>query len=249
MREVINDRFLMMSLITNELSLGIDKELEYDYWEVLNDTALKVSNFYDEINLDRRTIAVGAEPRIHIWDIMSGGQNGWNDHIYIATGLYSLMLIQLLEPKKALIFHADTAYNVSAVLSHIECDITFANNIELLFFEKFIKNSKSYPFKFDYKVVNMQEILLGKHDVKYDFISLQFNEFTLDDEMIDTVIDALNPGGVLWTTMANESGRLYSDDFYVEPIVDIYEKILSRTDITTYHIPSSVGFQVVVKNK
>jgi hypothetical protein len=248
MKDLVNNKFLMMSLITKEASNPYDKNLNYDYNEVMVDAADAVRNYLNEKNIDRRVIAVGADPRLHMWDIMSANQNGWKDHIYVATGMYAQMLVEISKPSTALIFQPDGHYNLSATLSENGCELYFPNTDGLVLFERCVRDLGSYPFNYPYKVIDMDDIFVNENELSFDFIAVPIHDLMLDELFLDKLVDMLNDGGIMYILFANESGRLYTDDYYVEPITDIFEKILSKYNLSTYHIPSSIGFQIVVKN-
>lgn len=247
MHEIVNNKFLIMSLITNELSRTPGNLLEYSYDEVVYDIANGVSQFLNSSNIDRRIIASGAEPRIHMWDILSSNLAGWKDHTYIATGAYAQMLTQIKRPTSSLIVEPDRQFELVAHLNNIGSDLTFVNNECLFFFESFVRDLPSYPFSFDYTTIDQEDLTDQSIDLQFDFINLPIVEAISDNSLIEKYMSRLSSGGIMYMPYANESGRLYSEDFYVEPLTAVYETLLERNDIITFHIPSNIGFQIAIK--
>lgn len=247
MREVLNNKFLMMAAVTNQLKKNSSSSLNYDSWEIIQDVARSVSEFVASSNLDRRVIAAGAEPRINLWDIFSPNVDGWKDHMQLAMGVYAEMIIDMLNPSDVLIAEADAYFNVSALLADKGANITFVNNEALYYYESFLRDAPSHTPSYPYSTVDASDILDENFTGTYDMVIVPTYFIVNDDELLNGYIDRLNPGGVLYVAYANESGRLYTDDFYVEPIVDIFETILERDDITTYHMPNGIGYQICIK--
>lgn len=248
MREILNNKFMMVAAITNELSKPSGGKLNYSYDEVVFDVSNSVSSYINNANLDRRVIAVGAEPRIHIWDLLSSNIDGWKDHTYIASGIYAQMLAKIKEPSSSLIFEPDRHFELVAVLNELGSSISFINNECLFMFESFVRDAASYPFSFDYTTIDMDDLESPPEGLGFDFISVSMLDLINDFDIIDQCAQILNPGGIIYITYANESGRLYSQDYYVEPLVNVYEKIFNLEGITTYHMSNSVGFQILIKD-
>jgi hypothetical protein len=247
MREVLNNKFLMMAAVTNQLKKNSSSSLDYDPWEVIQDVARSVSEFVASSNIDRRVIATGAEPRINLWDIFSPNVDGWKDHMELAMGIYAEMVIDMLNPSEVLICEADAYFKVSALLADRGANITFINNEALYYYESFVRDASSHTPTYPYSTVDSSDILDQSFSGTYDMVIVPTYFIVNDDELLNAYIDRLNPGGVLYVAYANESGRLYTDDFYVEPIVEIFETILGRNDITTYHMPNGIGYQICIK--
>lgn len=245
MYNLVENRFLLISTVTKELTMNASSSLDYDYWEVMSDASKAISNYYDSINLDRRVMAVGSEVRIHVWDIMSGNLDGWKEHIFVSSGVYAQMIFDMTPPTKALIFEPDRQYDMVAYLASIGCELTFVNNECLFLFENFVRDLPSYPFSFSYNTIDRNDI--PDASMEFNFVNVPINELVIDELMMDDIISSMSTGGVLYVPHANQSGRMYSEDYYIEPVTRVYEDILLRNDITSYHIPSAIGFQISIK--
>lgn len=237
----------MIAAVTNQLKNNSSSSLGYDSWEVVGDVSRSVSEFISSANLDRRVIATGAEPRINLWDILSADVNGWKDHMQLAMGTYAEMLIDIMNPSDVLIAEADAYFNVSALLASKGANLTFVNNEALYYFENFVRDAASYTPSYSYNTVDASDIVGVDFAATYDMIIVPTYFVINDDELLNRYIDRLNPGGVLYIAYANESGRLYTEDFYVEPIVNMFETILDRNDLSTYHMPNGIGYQISIK--
>jgi hypothetical protein len=248
MREILNNKFMMVAAITNEITTSYGNRLNYDYDEVIFDASNSINQYISESNLDRRVVAVGAEPRIHIWDLLSSNIDGWKDHMYLASGPYAQMLAQIKSPASSLIFEPDRQFELVATLSVLGSSITFVNSECLLMFESFIRDQTSYPFSFDYTTIDMQDLESPSDEIHFDFIAVSMVDLVNDFDIINQCVDLLNPGGIIYVAYANESGRLYSEDYYVEPVTEVYERILSLDGVSTYHMSNSIGFQIIIKD-
>lgn len=245
MYNLVENRFLVTSAVTKEVSSYASRELEYDYWEVMQDACKAITGYYNEINLDRRVLAVGSEVRIHVWDIMSGNIDGWKEHIFVASGMYGQMIADMTLPSRALIIEPDRQYDLVALLASRGCELFFLNNECLFLFENFIRDLPSYPFSFSYKTIDRHEI--PDPSLSFDFVNAPLSDLILEDTLLDDLINSMNSGAVMYTPYANESGRMYSEDYHIEPATNVYEEILSRNDINSYHMPGGIGYQISIK--
>lgn len=245
MYNLVENRFLVTSAVTKEISSYASKDLEYDYWEVMQDASRAISSYYDSINMDRRVIAVGSEVKIHVWDIIAGNIDGWREHIFVASGMYGQMIADLTSPQHALIIEPDSQYDLVALLASRGCQLTFMNNESLFLFENFIRDLPSYPFSFSYNTIDRAELAVG--DLSFDFINAPLVDLILEESLLNDSLSSLQSGGVIYTPYANQSGRMYSEDYHIEPATRVYEDILSRNDITSYHLPGGIGYQISIK--
>lgn len=248
MREILNNKFMMVAAITNEITRSYGSRLQYDYNEAVIDISKSISGYIAEANLDRRIIAVGAEPRIHVWDLFASNMDGWKDHMYLASGPYAQMIAQINSPSSSLIFDPDRHFELVATLNDLGSEINFVNNECLLMFERFVRDQPSYPFSFNYNTLDMQDVDSPPEGLGFDFICITMVDLVNDYSTIENCVNLLNSGGVMYVAYANESGRLYSEDYYVEPVTEVYERLLAMDNISTYHMSNSIGFQIVIKD-
>lgn len=246
MSEVLQNKTILKDIITKELSNYSATELPYSWDEVITDAAMGISNFWNSVNVDKRVVAVGADFYIHSWDLYAGMMDGWKDRTYVCGGLYAQMLCDLKLPQTALISSPDRHFDLVALLASRNVNLYFMNNDSLYNFENFIRDLQSYPFEFTYNVVNYQDIILGVAN-QFDFVQVQASDLVIDIELVNSYLSHVSPGGVVYMPYANEEGRLYTEDYYVEPITDVYEIVSQRDDFYSYHIPNAIGFQVLIR--
>jgi len=246
MDEVLNNKTLITNIITKESSSYSCLELDYDYWEVMVDAANLISSYWTSINTDKRSIAVGADFYIHVWDLYVGDITGWREQSYISGGIYAQMLCDILQPNNVLISSPDRHFDLVALLSQRGCNLTFLNNECLYNFENFVRDLQSYPFDIQYSAIDYQDILDSTTE-QYDFMHLQSSDAIIDLNLVDAYINSLNSGGVIYMPHANENGRLYGEDYFIEPIVPVFDKFLDNPNMYSYHIPNTIGFQVAIK--
>jgi len=246
MDKVLGSRFLIANAITADISKNGSQELDYPFYEVYDDVVRDVTNFWQEQNLDRRAIAVGSDYYMHVWDILAGKPAGWREMVYFGLGVYSEMLVDIKQPATALIASPDRKFNFVAYCASKGIEMTFLNNDCLYNFENFVLNHPEFNFDINYTVLDMQEFE-EMNTPQFDYCEFITMDVGTSPELIDTYINVTNPGGVLYMANANEMMRMYSPDYYIEPIYDFYEYIEDRTDITSYHIPHQVGFHIMIK--
>lgn len=246
MLEVISNKVLLTNIITKNSSRYSCSELDYDYWEVMVDAAKLISEYWTSQNVDKRVIAVGADFYIHVWDLYVGDLTGWKEQSYISGGMYAQMVVDILKPQKALISSPDRHFDLIALLASRGCSLTFLNNECLFNFENFIRDLPSYPFTIEYDTIDYQD-LLSNTAPEYDFMHMQSSDAIVDPDLIDAYDVSLNSGGVIYVPFVNEDTRLYSADYHVEPVVSVLDAFLSKENMYSYHIPNTIGFQIVVK--
>ena len=246
MDKILGNRFLIANALTYEFSKNSSQALDYDYFAFHEDIVRAVTADWVSKNLDRRSIAVGTDLYMHTWDAMAGKVTGWKEMAYISNGLYAQMVVDLVKPTSALVATPDRNFDFVSDLNRKGCALTFLNNDCLQAFEAHVLTHPEYQFTGDYTVIEVEE-LEAMTDPQFDFVHMSSPDLTINPELIDKIVDITNSGGAIYIGAANELMRLYSPDYYLEPLYDMYEALDERTDITSYHIPHAIGFQILVK--
>lgn len=248
MSEAFKNKTVLMDMITKEVSKNGSLGLDYDFEEVMTDAADAITNYKTSINIDKRVIAVGADLYIHLWEPWSALLDGWKERMFISgSGLYAMMLIDVGNPSTALISTPDRHFDLVAYCANQGIDLCFLNNDSLFNFENFIRDLPSYPFTFNYSVIDYQDFI-NDNTIGFDFIQMFSSDFNINYDLIDPFIARMNSGGFAYITAANEEGRLYTEDYFIEPIANVIEAINAKPEINSYHIPNAHGFQIIVKN-
>lgn len=246
MDKILGNKFLIANALTYEFSKNSSQALDYDYFTVHDDICRSVQLDWQSRHLDRRAVAVGADYYLHIWDLLAGKVAGWREMVYIVQGLYSQMLADLIQPTTALIAIPDRSFDLVLDLNRKGVALTFLNNDCLRTFEEHILTHPDYHFTGDYTVIEVEE-LEAMTEPQFDLVCVPSPDLIINADLIGSTIDATNSGGVIMIGACNEGMRLYSPDYYIEPVYDMYEALETRTDITSYHIPHATGFHIVVK--
>ena len=246
MDKILGNRFLIANALTYEFSKNSSQALDYDFFSFHDDIVHAVSADWVSKNLDRRSIAAGTDPYLHMWDILGGKVSGWKEMIYISTGMYAQMVGDLIKPTSALIATPDRTFDFVSDLNRKGCALTFLNNDCLQAFEAHVLTHPEYRFTGDYTVIEVEE-LEAMTEPQFDLVYMPSPDLTLNPILVDKVVDITNSGGAIFISFANENMRMYSPDYYLEPLYDMYEALDARTDITSYHIPHAIGFQILVK--
>jgi|11BtaG_2_1085332.scaffolds.fasta_scaffold00033_43 hypothetical protein len=246
MDKILGNKFLIANALTYEFSKNASQELDYDFFSVHDDIVRAVNADWRSKNLDRRSIAVGTDFYMHVWDLLSGKVAGWKEMVYISTGIYSQMVVDLIKPTSALVASPDRNFDFVSDLNRRGCALTFLNNDCLQAFEAHVLTHPEYKFTGDYTVIEYAE-LEAMTEPQFDFVHMHSPDLTLNPALIGKIVDITNSGGALYLSGVNEMMRLYSPDYYIEPLYDLYEALDERTDITSYHIPHAIGFQILVK--
>jgi hypothetical protein len=182
---------------------------------------------------------------MHIWNA-SGGRPGWSDMTYMFTNGYATMAADMKKPQRAFITTPDVQFEMVAMLHNAGCNLSFLNNDWLYQFEDFVLTQPEYP-DVHYTTYDFDE-LMDLQEPCFDFIALSATHAVTCNDLLHKSLDLLEPNGLLCLSTVNEIMRLYSEEYHIQPIYDIYEILESRDDITYYHMPHGPGYQYVVKN-
>lgn len=246
MDDIFGNKFLIANAMTYGFSKNSSEELDYDFFAVYDDIARSIKDDIVAKNFDRRAIAVGADPIINGWEVLSGTVSGWREAMYISGGLYHQMIADLIQPTTALVDSPDVQFDFVLDLNRKGVDLTFINNDRLYKFESFVLTHPEYNFTGDYTVIEYEE-LESITEPQFDLTCAPHVEMLWNPDLVDKIIDATNSGGAIMFPFASEGMRLYSETYYIEPVYDVYEALDERTDITSYHIPYLGGFHIIVK--
>ena len=217
------------------------------YWEGLE----RVFNWRQSLNLNLSIAARGGVEGLWYVDFSVTPKSGWSDIVWSGQ-LPVAMIISMNAPKKILSFNADNS--PAAFIQKLkfpETEITYVNNQSLWNFEQFIRDeSMEVDGKrfcdTEYSAVDRSEI--GQGEARdFDMILMEFFETNADSETLPKCIEALAPGGILLLSVANNSGKLYRDDFWFHPHNEAHE-ILKSSDGLVFHDSGLHGHTVFVKN-
>lgn len=245
MDDLLGNKFLTVNAFTTRLSrfAGHDDDI---YNEIREDVCRLVTDFLQSINVDRRALAIGSEYSLTQWEIYSGNQVGWTDMTYLfSTGL-TTMMIDAKKPQRAFVSTPDDGFEFVALLASMGASVSFLNNEWLLFFERFVLPHAEFP-DVSYATYDFNE-LMNLTEPCFDFVSLSATHAVSNNEILDKLIDLMEPGAVMTLSMTNEIMKLYTPEYMIQPVYDVYEILENRDDITYYHMPHGPGYQYVIKS-
>lgn len=246
MDNILGNRLLIANALTYEFSKNSSQAIDYDFFSVHDDIARSIKADRIAKNLDRRSVAVGADFLLHDWDLLSGTPTGWKEGMYIASGLYNQMIADIVKPTTALVVAPDVNFDFVLDLNRKGVALTFLNSDRLHAFEAHVLTHSEYQFTGDYTVIEYEE-LESITESQFDMVCMGSPDLTINPDLIDKTIEATNSGGAIIIGASNQGMRLYSPHYYIEPVYDMYEALDARTDITSYHIPYLAGFHILVK--
>ena len=248
MTEAFKNKTVLMDIITKEVSKNSALALGYSYEEVITDASQAIKDYKNSIGVDKRVVAVGADLYIHLWEPWSALLDGWKERMFISgSGLYAQMLLDIARPNTAVFTTPDRHFDTVALCAERGMEIYFLNNDSLFNFENFIRDLPSYPFNFNYNVIEFSDFIEDT-SLSFDFIQMFSSDFVLDSDLINAFVERMSSGGFGYISAMNEETRLYSEDYFIEPISHILESLNAKAEVNTYHIPNAHGCQVVVKN-
>jgi hypothetical protein len=247
MSEAFKNKTVLMDIITKEVSKNSSSGLNYDYEEVIADASSAIANYKSSISVDKRVVAVGADLYIHLWEPWSALLDGWKERMFISAGLYAQMVLDIGKPTSTLFTTPDRHFDTVALCAERGMEIYFLNNDSLFNFENFIRDLPSYPFNFNYNVIEFSDFIEDT-SLSFDFIQMFSSDFVLDNDLIDAFVDRISSGGFGYISATNEETRLYSEDYFIEPISHILDALNAKDEVSTYHIPNAHGCQVIVKD-
>ncbi len=247
MDKILGNKFLLASLISSELTRDLSDGLEYNYDSAYDDINTSIKEYYNSMTLDRRAIAIGTDGHMLSHELFNSPQIGWKQSLYLCTDYFALLMANVKKPKNALINGPDKHFNLVAALASMGCELTFLNNKFLNNFELFVLNNPEYPFDIEYNVIE-QEDIYEYTDAKFDFMALAGVYLVLDDELINSHIDALEVGGVMHIIDTNDNSEIYGENYAHSPSYKLFEVIDDYPNITTYHVPFGIGHNFIIKN-
>jgi hypothetical protein len=244
----MDNQTIKQALVTKHLT-GVlsDDAIHEELNTVFCDASKNVMNFVNSTNPDKRVIAIGSNDEIWRWETQAFLTPDWTILTKECALHASVMLVSAIKPEKMLITSPESA---GLIFAHLEDtgrnpDITFVNTLNLFFYEKFIREVHS-AYNFTYSVVDISD--LNQEGQVYDFIFSYSWDVANNLEYLQSLIDALQPGGTMVIMLTNNNGRIYSENFESHALYEMHEILKSQPSSTTTHNPAFYGTTVFTKN-
>jgi methionine synthase II (cobalamin-independent) len=211
----------------------------------------RIYQWRESVGLNMSVAARGSTEGLWYVDWLRDPISPWAD--LVACGVVPVEYVySLKKPNKCLIFGVDgTLATFLYKKDNPDAHICFPNTQPLWNFEQFIRDfeidaeGENY-MDIDYSVVELEEIGTGDA-VGFDFIQMRIEDVETDLEILQNCVNALNSGGVLLVLAANNSGKLYRDDFFFHPNNRMHQ-VLKSNNGYTYHSSENYGHTTFVKH-
>ena len=183
-------------------------------------------------------------------DLASALQSGFYELLSRADDALGSYLFSK-NPSKVLFFTSDALTAIYAFKNKFpETEIHFVNTQSLYNYENFSRDESLVdgPIGYrdiEYNVVNREEIGEGE-STGYNFIQVAAWDVVYDISLLNSCVDSLSSGGVLYVMSTNHSGKLYRDDAKMHPYFDMHN-LLKNKDGYTYHNSDAYGFTIFIK--
>jgi hypothetical protein len=212
------------------------------------DSSAAILNERAGFNIDRRTIAIGGSEEIWLQDLLNQMDPSWFEMIKSVSDPIEMALL-MKKPKNILSFAPGLGTGFYVWLTTIaepDTKVTFVNNPTLDAFEQHMLNKNDVHTIGEYSVIDYEDLEDGI-DEKYDFIMTMAWDIVSDPEIQRQCVDALAPGGVMYTALTNNGSKLYRDAFHSHPYAEFHSN-LGGMDGHTYHVPALYGHTIFIKN-
>jgi len=246
----MNNNYLA-SAVSLAISSDMSEKIDFPMFDIIISAAIDAKEFESTLNLDMReemrTIddtAVGMS-----WFVASMATPPW-DAVLKQTGNELLNLFMLLDLSNFLI-HSNSFNSVPAIATKAcgnEGHINFVNNNCLFVYEKFIRGKYGPHSIFPYSVYSIFD--LGEslpEDEKFTTIFASGVDLIGEDNLIQSMIDSLTPGGTLVITQSNHGKMLYNSKYFTDQYYSIH-KVLLNNDGITLHSSSGTGITTFKKS-
>lgn len=224
----------------------------------ISDYSTKVKQFHEEAAVDRRAVAIGADVESHFYDALIDPSDDFAHVIWQHVAQIKIWFDLLLSggtvesPKKALIPMQLPWNFVMEMISDRTKEITFINNLELFYFEKFYLTDdilEKYP-EIKYSAIDQSDICNGAMLNEYDLVrATGFNVHMTSNSLLSGLMDSVKVGGTFILSDASDYGMIYlgPENEITSPFWDYGKYITSREDFISYHLPYDVGLVVAKK--
>ncbi len=218
----------------------------------IQDWAAGARDYMETMNQDKRAIAMGGDPYLHLWHMVEKPHPEWESYLWTLWSFRQL-LHKLTNYSDMLMCNAYPSHWLMEQLDSDSVDVTFVNNWDLNLFEKYGITADAYSaYTKNYSVVDMSDITDGTVNESYDFIDVEMLNLSSAGgrfDHIDAFIDALKPGGHMLVMNASQGKSLYiKSRFHLHSFTDMLRYMKDHTDIERCdHIALDTGWVLLQK--
>jgi len=227
------------SAVSLAMSSDISEKIGFSMFDAVINTSTDAKEFESTLNLDlREKLRTFDDMAVAISSVISSMPDGPWEAPVKQTGNEVLNLLMLLDKRNFLI-HSNSYNSVYAIAVKAlgdEGNISFVNNYCLFLYEKFIRGNYGPHSTFPYSVFSIFD--LGKslpEDEKFTTILISAVEVIGEENLIQSMIDSLAPGGTMVIAQSNHGRALYSNTYFTDPYYSINKILLSNDGITVHN--------------
>jgi hypothetical protein len=223
--------------------------------DVLSDYAKNIKQFHADASVDKRAIAIGLDVEAHWHDAMVSVNDDLKHIVWQNISQIKMWYDFLLSagthesPKKILTYMQFPWSFMMDYMSDRSMELTFVNNLDLYYFEKFfLTESKlaEYP-DIRYSSIDGSDITSGLVDGQYDLVrATGFGINKTSIKTLESLMDSVAINGTFILSDASDYGVLYfsSETEISSEFLDYGKYICQREDFISYHLPYDVGLVV-----
>jgi hypothetical protein len=207
----------------------------------------EISDYVLSLRTDKRSIATGVDSTTYSpFQTLRSGSSDIRTFAK-ASGVCVNLAIQLIEPKSVLVNQSILNADIMVMLfKGFSSDISIINGPYLHLYEKFVKPDDGFP-QIPYKSISKRELILSDSP-KYDLEILWSDDIEGEYDYVSSLLNSLNPGGVMLIANSANQALLYGvDNYMATPQAELHEFIKSDNRFITYHLVNFVGFTFVKK--
>ena len=205
----------------------------------MNDFSSRVSNWLNEIGIDKRNVATASLQGLWILEQLQDMEPEW-DAVMYQISMSEEEAIMLAKPSSRLYvnpWHREVFVYKKLFPNTSTC---FINNWSLACFEKHNTNEL---FDLDYDVIESEDVA----SQTFDYIFSYAWDVAADIQLLEDLISSLSSGGTLTIGCSNMQTKLYRDDFHIHPYYDLHN-VLINSQGCTYHQSGGYGRTVFIKD-
>jgi len=241
----MNTETLFTGLIATKLSsVGIE-HVTVSSRQEFSEYIAKCKQTAIDANLDARYIARGFEISTNFFNMFENLSEDLQS-LQFQTVLIEELLISIKQPQSVLIANGATyRFRTLEVLGSMDnVSINFLNNHYLFWFEEHLKNTND-KYSFGYSAY-LEDEIISDREPKFDMVLASAHNFHQNTELLEAVIDSLNPNGVLIVQSTNHSGEIYSPIYKFHEYYPMHETLMNASG-KSFHIANFSGFTIFVK--
>ena len=242
----MNTETLFTSLIANKLSsVGVDHVTASNRQEFTEYIA-KCKQTTIDANLDSRYIARGFELSTNFFNMLENISEDVQG-LQFQTVIIEELLISVKQPQSVLIADGATyRFRTLELLGSMDdVSINFLNNHYFFWFEEHLKNTND-KYSFGYSAY-LEDELIADREPKFDMVLASAHNFHQNSDLLEAVIDSLNPGGILVIQSSNHSSEIYSSTYKFHEYYPMHDTLIKASG-KSFHIANFHGFTIFVKD-